>query len=53
MNIFHEMYSTYFRIASEILKLPDITEKNIRQIIDKYGFRDSVLFLPQKLFPQN
>lgn len=53
MNIFHEMYSTYFRIASEILKLPNINEKNIRQIIDKYGFRDSVLFLPQKLIPQN
>lgn len=53
MNIFHEMYSTYFRIASEILKLPNINEKNIRQIMDKYGFRDSVLFLPQKLIPQN
>lgn len=53
MNIFHEMYSTYFRISSEVLKLPNITEKNIHQIIDKYGFRDSVLFLPQKLIPQN
>lgn len=53
MNIFHEIYSAYFRVASEVLKLTDITEKNINDIIDRYGFRDSVLFLPQKLIPQN
>ena len=53
MNIFHEIYSTYFRIASEILKLPHITEKSIYEIIKRDGFRDSVLFLPQKFIPQN
>lgn len=53
MNIFHEMYSTYFRIASEILKLSRITEKGINKIIESEGFRDSVLFLPQKFIPQN
>ncbi len=53
MNIFHEIYGTYFRIASEIMKLPHITEKSIYKIIDRDGFRDSVLFLPQKFIPQN
>lgn len=46
--IFHEIYSNYFRIASEILSLPEITETGINKIIDKYGFRDTMLFLPQK-----
>ncbi|MDE5620561.1 MAG: WYL domain-containing protein [Ruminococcus sp.] len=53
MNIFHEIYSTYFRIASEILKLPNITEKDINKIIETYGFRNSMLFLPQKFLLQN
>ncbi|MDE5771133.1 MAG: WYL domain-containing protein [Ruminococcus sp.] len=53
MNIFHEIYSTYFRVASEILKLPHITEKSIHKMIEKESFRDSALFLPQKLIPQN
>lgn len=48
MTIFHEIYSNYFRIASEILSLPEITETNINRIINKHGFRDTMLFLPQK-----
>lgn len=53
MTIFHEIYSNYFRIASEILKLPEITENHIHKIINEHGFRDTVLFLPQKFTSQN
>lgn len=53
MTIFHEIYSSYFRIASEILKLPVITEKNINRIINEHGFRDTMLFLPQKFISRN
>lgn len=52
MKIFHEIYGNYFRIVSEILSLPEITESKINDIISKYGFRDTMLFLPQK-FTQN
>lgn len=48
MTIFHEIYSNYFRIASEILSIPEITENKINSIIKRYGFRDTMLFLPQK-----
>lgn len=48
MTIFHEIYSNYFRIASEILSLPEITENSINRIINSRGFRDTVLFLPAK-----
>jgi len=53
MTIFHEIYSNYFRIASEILSLPEITENHINRIINRYGFRDTVLFLPQKFTSQS
>ncbi|MDE5834177.1 MAG: WYL domain-containing protein [Ruminococcus sp.] len=53
MTIFHEIYSNYFRIASEILSLPEITEKHINEVIRKYGFRDTLLFLPQRFISQD
>lgn len=53
MTIFSEIYGTYFRIASELLSREYISKKEANEIIGKMGFRDSVLFLPQKLFPQN
>lgn len=52
MTIFHEMYGAYFRIAAKVLGQPEISEQALRQIVQREGFRDSVLFVPQKLIPQ-
>ncbi len=52
MTLFHEMYGAYFRIAARALGTPDLTEQALRCIIAEEGFRDSVLFVPQKLLPQ-
>ncbi len=51
MNIFSEIYGTYFRIASRLLEKESCDEKAVRDEIARSGFRDSVLFLPQKLIP--
>ena len=51
MKIFSEIYGTYFRITSKILSEAYTDDKTVRDIIMKEGFRDSVLFLPQKLIP--
>ena len=53
MNIFSEIYGTYFRIAAKLLENESTDEKNIRDVIMSEGFRDSVLFLPQKLIPND
>lgn len=52
MTIFSEVYGTYFRIAAAVLSKDRITETEIYDIINKEGFRDSALFLPQKLIPR-
>ena len=52
MTIFHEMYGAYFRIAAKVLGQPEISEQALRQIVQQEGFRDSVLFVPQRLIPQ-
>lgn len=52
MSIFHEMYGVYFRIAGKLLEQKNLTEQEVQMLIQKEGFRDSVLFLPQKLLPQ-
>ena len=52
MTIFSEIYGIYFRIAAKALKNSPLSEKELREIIEKDGFRDSVLFLPQKLIPR-
>lgn len=52
MTIFSEIYGAYFRIAAEILSKKSVTEAEIYDIINKEGFRDSTLFLPQKLIPR-
>ncbi len=52
MTIFSEVYGTYFRIAAAVLSKDRITESEIYDIINKEGFRDSALFLPQKLIPR-
>lgn len=53
MTLFHEIYGTYFRIAARVLENESITEKALREIVSEEGFRDSVLFVPQRLIPQD
>ena len=52
MMLFHEMYGAYFRIAARVLRETPLDEQRLRCIIAEEGFRDSVLFVPQKLIPQ-
>lgn len=51
MNIFSEIYGTYFRITSKILSYVKLTEKEARDIVSEMGFSDTMLFIPEKLFP--
>ena len=51
MNLFSEIYGTYFRIAAELLENEVTDKKTVRDTVLHEGFRDSVLFLPQKLIP--
>lgn len=51
MNIFSEIYGTYFRIAAKLLENERTYEKTVHETVMSEGFRDSVLFLPQKLIP--
>lgn len=51
MNIFSEIYGTYFRIAAKLLENEVTDEKTVRETVQRDGFRDSVLFLPQKIIP--
>ena len=50
-NLFSEIYGTYFRIAAKLLEKQVTDEKTVRETVRREGFRDSVLFLPQKLIP--
>ena len=52
MNIFSEIYGAYFLTAEKILSHDTITEKEINTIIEKNAFSDSMLFIPEKIFPQ-
>ena len=52
MTLFNEIYGAYFRIAARILAKKSVTEQEISRIISQEGFRDSVLFVPQKMIPQ-
>ena len=51
MSIFSEIYGTYFRIAAKLLENEVTDEKTVRETVQREGFRDSLLFLPQKLIP--
>lgn len=53
INIFSEIYGAYFRTAEKILSRKCVTEQEINDIISENAFRDSLLFLPQKLIPSN
>ena len=54
MNIFSEIYGAYFRAAASLLKKrgKPLSESDVHEAVRKYGFRESALFLPQKLIPQ-
>ncbi|MBR1592200.1 MAG: WYL domain-containing protein [Ruminococcus sp.] len=52
MTVFSEIYGAYFRIAARVLERNITDEREIKSIISREGFRDSILFLPQKLIPQ-
>lgn len=52
MTLFHEMYGAYFRIAARVLGEAPLNVQRLHCIIAEDGFRDSVLFVPQKLIPQ-
>lgn len=52
MTIFSEIYGAYYRIAARAMLKKAVTESEVRGLIRELGFRDSALFLPQKLLPQ-
>ncbi len=52
MNIFSELYGAYFRTAAKVLSEERVTEKDIYRIISENAFRDSALFIPEKLIPK-
>ncbi|MCQ2407781.1 MAG: WYL domain-containing protein [Oscillospiraceae bacterium] len=52
MTIFHEIYGAYYRITARLLRRGRMTRQDITDAIAQDGFRDSMLFLPQKLIPQ-
>lgn len=52
MTIFSEIYGTYYRIVSRLSGLDSFSDREVYDVIGEDGFRDSVLFLPQKLLPQ-
>lgn len=54
MNIFYEIYGAYFRTAEKILSKAfqcGISEKDIYNTVQTEAFRDSLLFIPQKIIP--
>lgn len=51
MNIFSEIYGTYFRITAKLLENEMTDDKTVRDTVGSLGFKDTLLFLPQKLIP--
>ncbi len=50
--IFSEIYGTYFQVVAEILELASreaVSEKKIREIVEKKAFSESVLSIPAAL----
>ena len=52
MAIFHEIYGVYYRIVRRLLCHKQLTVRDVQDAIRREGFRDSVLFLPGKILPQ-
>ncbi len=53
MQLFSEIYGAYFTAVGRILEREQISETEIQRIISESAFRDSMLFLPQKLRPES
>ena len=53
MVVFSEIYGAYYRIAARAMREKTVTDDEVYELIRLLGFRDSALFLPQKLLPQN
>ena len=53
MAVFSEIYGAYYRIAARAMREKTVTDDEVYELIRSLGFRDSALFLPQKLLPQN
>ncbi len=58
MNIFSEIYSAYYKAVEAVLRLQTengkpLTEKKITELILKHAFKDSTLFIPEKLVPKS
>lgn len=51
MKLFSEVYGAYFRCAERILSEGELSEKRLREIVSQIAFRDSLLFIPEKLIP--
>lgn len=52
MNIFSEIYGVYFDAAEKILSEKNISENRVNEIITEKAFRDSLLFIPDKIIPK-
>ncbi|MCI7768151.1 MAG: WYL domain-containing protein [Oscillospiraceae bacterium] len=51
MKLFSEIYGAYFRCTEAILSEGKLSEKRLREIVSEKAFRDSQLFIPEKLIP--
>lgn len=51
MKLFSEIYGAYFRCAEKILSKGELSEKRLREIVSENAFKDSMLFIPEKLIP--
>lgn len=53
MKLFSEINSTYYNITEKILKQKTVTKEEVRNIIGKNGFAETVLFLEPELIGKN
>lgn len=53
MKLFSEIYGAYYRITEKILQRKTLTRSELLDIIRKYGFSETVLFLAPQLMGKN
>ncbi len=53
MKLFSEINCTYYNITEKILRQKSVTKEDIRRIISKNGFSETVLFLEPELIGKN
>lgn len=49
MNLFSEIYSTYFTTAAKILRRGRLSSRELNRMVEQYAFSESMLFLTPKL----